>query len=116
MSRITELRERGVELATTEKNANELFATLLNKFGHDAQSADFEVRRVLEPLEVLGQDQYEYMRGAADARLRIGGKSDCPALAAALALEGEIWSEDVDFFGVGVPVWSTANVHLVNGG
>ncbi len=115
MPRVTELRDRGVKLATTEKNADELFKTLLTKFGHNAESADFEVQRILEPMEVVGADEYEHLRGAADARLREGGKSDWPTLAAALALEGEIWSEDVDFFGVGVPVWSTANVLMVEG-
>jgi predicted nucleic acid-binding protein len=113
MPRIFALRDRGVALATTENNANEMFETLLKKFGHNIESADREVRRILEPLELIGLDEYANLRGDAGARLRDGGKSDWPALAAAMALDGEIWSEDVDFFGVGVPVWSTANVHLV---
>jgi predicted nucleic acid-binding protein len=64
-------------------------------------------------MELIPAEEYEHLRHDADARLREGGKSDWPALAAALALEAEIWSEDVDFFGVGVPVWSTNNVQFV---
>jgi predicted nucleic acid-binding protein len=115
MPRLFELRAQGVRLAATEHNADELFNTLINKFGHDPESANLEVRRIVEPIELIGAEEYEHMRGAADERLREGGKLDWPALAAAMALEGEIWSEDVDFFGVGVPIWSTANVHLVTG-
>ncbi len=77
---------------------------------------DGEVRKVLDPLEIVGPAQYEHLRIAANARLRVGGKSDWPALAAALALDGEIWSEDVDFFGVGVPIWSTANIQFFGAG
>ncbi len=115
MPRVHQIRDRGVKLATTENNAEELYNTLISKFGYSAESADVEVSRVLEPIELIGADEYKHLRAAADERLRDGGKSDWPALAAALALEGEIWSEDVDFFGVGVPIWSTANVHLVKG-
>lgn len=113
LARVNVLRDKGVNLATTEDNADELFEKLLNKFGHSLDTAEAEVQRVLEPLTVIGAEEYEHLRGAADGRLREGRKSDWPALAAAMALEGEIWSEDVDYFGVGVPVWSTANVHLV---
>jgi hypothetical protein len=113
MPSVYQLYDRGVKLATTANNAEELYSILINKFGHNPDSADGEVARVLEPMELIAAEEYEHLRGAADERLRIGGKSDWPALAAAMALEGEIWSEDVDFFGVGVPVWSSANVHLV---
>jgi predicted nucleic acid-binding protein len=115
LTRVIALRDCGVELATTESNADELFTKLTGKFGYSEEIAAAKVQRVLEPLAVIATEEYAHLRDAADERLREGGKSDWPALAAALALEGEIWSEDVDFFGVGVPVWSTANVHLVKG-
>ncbi|UZK69386.1 PIN domain-containing protein [Sphingomonas sp. S1-29] len=47
---------------------------------------------------------------SARARLEARGQSDWPVLAAAILLEGHIWSRDRDFFGVGVPVWSTRNI------
>lgn len=110
MRTVTRLRERGVDLGVTAHNAAEFVDRLTNKFGLATDTVAAEVREVLAPVEIIGRDQYEHLRGAADARLRVGGKSDWPALAAALAVDGAIWSEDVDFFGVGVPVWSTMNV------
>ncbi|HYN46513.1 MAG TPA: PIN domain-containing protein [Allosphingosinicella sp.] len=113
MAHVSALRERGVRLATTDRNAAELLAVLVHKLGVETEEAATEVVRVLAPFEVLFGAEYEFDRIRASDRLREGGKSDWPALAAAMALEGEIWSEDVDYFGVGVPVWSTANLHFV---
>ena len=58
-------------------------------------------------------EEYDWLRSYADARLREGGKSDWPVLAAAMAFEADIWSGDTDLFGVGVPVWTTDNVRFV---
>jgi predicted nucleic acid-binding protein len=48
------------------------------------------------------------------ARERIGGRDedDWPVLAAALALDCPIWTEDTDFFGCGVATWTTDRVGL----
>jgi len=37
---------------------------------------------------------------------------DCPVIACALALESPIWTEDRDFFGAGVPTWTTDRVEI----
>ncbi len=37
---------------------------------------------------------------------------DWPLLAAAWSLDAPIWSEDQDFFGLGVPVWNSASVEF----
>jgi len=50
-----------------------------------------------------------------DAALaRIGGRdpNDWPFVAAALALTCPVWTEDNDFFGTGVPTWTTATVEI----
>lgn len=49
-------------------------------------------------------------REQAQTRLGPHGQPDWPVLAAALALAGHIWTNDRDFFGVGVPVWSSHNI------
>jgi len=45
---------------------------------------------------------------------RIGARDpmDWPVVAAALALGCPIWTEDQDFFGVGVPTWTSARVDV----
>jgi len=44
----------------------------------------------------------ECMRGRDEA--------DWPVLAAALVLDCPVWTQDADFFGVGVTTWSTAHI------
>jgi predicted nucleic acid-binding protein len=39
-------------------------------------------------------------------------EDDWPILAAALALDSPIWTEDADFFGCGVATWTTDRVGL----
>ncbi|MDR1188090.1 MAG: hypothetical protein LBK95_11655 [Bifidobacteriaceae bacterium] len=51
-------------------------------------------------------------RVAAMARIGRRDPADWPVLAAALALGCPIWTEDADFFGVGVATWVTALVEI----
>jgi predicted nucleic acid-binding protein len=39
-------------------------------------------------------------------------EDDWPVLATALALACAIWSEDTDFFGTGVAVWTTNRIEI----
>jgi hypothetical protein len=112
MLRVETLRLRGIRLATTERNAFELHRVLTRDLGFVDDDAVLEVSRVIAPFEMIYAHDYEHLRADADARLRDGGKSDWPALAAAMAFEAAIWSDDIDFFGVGLPIWSTNNVHF----
>ena len=45
-----------------------------------------------------------------EALARIRDKDDWAALALALQLECAIWTEDQDFFGIGIAIWSTNTV------
>ena len=113
MKHVEALRRRGVRLATTDRNVLELRRVLIRDLGMNDGEADEEVDRVIAPFELVMAEDYEFARADADARLREGGKSAWPALAAAIVLDAEIWSGDVDYFGVGVPVWTTANLRFV---
>lgn len=46
--------------------------------------------------------------------VRIGARDpmDWPVVAAALVLDCPIWTEDRDFFGVGVPTWTSSLVEV----
>ena len=110
--RAIELRVAGVDLVTTDRNVEELVGVLQRVFGMNEQAALIETARVLQPFEIVDESDYAHLRGASAMRLREGGQSDWPVLAAAMALDSGIWSEDLDFFGVGVPVWSTPNVMI----
>lgn len=53
-----------------------------------------------------------YTAAESEARARLGRRDpeDWPVLACALMLECPIWTEDTDFFGSGVPTWTTATI------
>jgi len=112
MHRAAELRRAGATLIATENHANECVQVLIDKFGMADRDALHETARVLTVFEVIGIAEYGARREDADRRLPANAKSDWPGLAAALALGAGMWSDDRDYFGVGVPVWSTPNVRL----
>lgn len=63
-------------------------------------------------ITAVPASSYEPMRAAALARIGPRDPDDWPVLACALLLNCPIWTEDRDFFGVGVPVWTTARVEV----
>ncbi len=87
-----------------------------------------EVLRVVDRIGVHPDDAHRLLGGlmaslvpiesaafapaepAARARLHDRAQPDWPVLAAALTFDANVWSDDRDFFGVGVPVWSTRNI------
>lgn len=107
--RIDALQAKGVLILVTDQNVDECWRTLVSKFGISNQLAAERVAHTIAPLEVLATERYTEHRSDALARLGQGGSSDWPALAAAIALDADIWSDDRDYFGVGVAVWSTPN-------
>jgi predicted nucleic acid-binding protein len=60
----------------------------------------------------------EYGRYEAEARDRVPrDPNDWPTVALALAMDASIWTVDEDFFGCGVPVWTTQTLltHVASG-
>ncbi len=45
-------------------------------------------------------------------RLQGPDQDDWPVLAAALALACPVWTEETDFFGTGIPVWTTNRIEI----
>jgi predicted nucleic acid-binding protein len=82
------LRSRGVDPAT----AMEVLDGLLN---------------YVQPLELEWLGDYA---DVAQQRLQRRDPNDWPVLAAALTLACPIWTQDADFFGVGVATWTTEHV------
>ncbi len=67
------------------------------------------LRNLVEPVE---PDLYATFEIEARQRLRGRDESDWPVLAAALGLGCGIWTEDADFFGTGIAVWTTNRVEI----
>ena len=71
---------------------------------------------VLEQLAGLVQcveaETYQGFELLARQRIAHRDEDDWPVLAAALALNCPVWTEDTDFFGCGVATWTTDRVEL----
>lgn len=68
-----------------------------------------QLSRIVEPI-----DRGVYARYSKVSRERLGGRDldDWPVLALALTFRCAIWTEDTDFFGCGVPTWTTDRVEI----
>lgn len=63
-------------------------------------------------VQEVSLDTYSAFEQAARQRLAGRDLDDWPVLAAALALQCPIWTEDTDFFGTGIATWKTDRVEL----
>jgi predicted nucleic acid-binding protein len=71
------------------------------------------VGRVIEQVD---RSIYEDHENVARERLGSRDPEDWPVVATALLLVLPIWTEDQDFFGSGVAIWTTDRVELFLGG
>jgi len=63
-------------------------------------------------VQAVEVETYEPFEDLARQRIARRDEDDWPVLAAALALDCAIWTEDTDFFGCGVATWTTDRVEL----
>jgi hypothetical protein len=63
-------------------------------------------------IEEVDPEIYAEFEEEARQRLRGRDEDDWPILAAALALRCPVWTEDADFFGTGVAVWTTSRIEI----
>jgi predicted nucleic acid-binding protein len=107
-----------VRFLTTDEaliDARAYVPEILTKRGFPAQaSAVYAETLDLLPLRVTLMPSEAYADRETEARLRLAGRDegDWPILALALELGCPIWTEDTDFFGSGVPTWTTDRVEL----
>lgn len=67
---------------------------------------------VMTAVQLVGQEELLLVEPEARARIAQRDEQDWPGLAAALLMNCPIWTEDQDFFGSGVPTWTTATVAI----
>jgi predicted nucleic acid-binding protein len=65
-------------------------------------------------VTILDANHYEHKECNARDRLTSDGQKDWPLLAAALALDAPIWSNDKHLWGTGVAIWLTRNIRFWN--
>jgi len=63
-------------------------------------------------LQIVDEGAYETHSNDARQRIQSRDIQDWPIVATALALNAPIWTEDQDFFGSGLPTWTTDRIHI----
>jgi predicted nucleic acid-binding protein len=75
----------------------------------DVEASLDYLKRLIEPVE---PDRYALFESEARERLLGRDEDDWPVLACAIALACGIWTEDTDFFGTGVAIWTTIRIEI----
>lgn len=78
--------------------------------GGDPPKALAVLKAIAALCIILGDDVYGSFEAASRRRLGTRDPEDWPVLAAALALNCPIWTEDTDFFGCGVATWTSSSI------
>jgi predicted nucleic acid-binding protein len=117
----TRVRELILENAATVKffspdvayaDARKYLPALLEKRGVQSAAA----LAVLDTLESIVQplefDLYADLQQQALQRIAMRDADDWPVLACAMMIDCPVWTEDADFFGTGVPTWTSDRVAL----
>ncbi len=93
-------------------DAQKYLPALLKKRGKpetNVQGSLAYLRIIIEPME---RELYAMFENEARERLHGRDDNDWPVVASALALGCGIWSEDANFFGTGVAIWTTSRIEI----
>lgn len=94
------------------EDARHYLPALFEKQGTRDRAAIETLERVLEI--VIPGPELLYSRHEETAKRRVESRDpdDWPVVASAIALDRPIWTEDRDFFGIGIATWTSDRVHL----
>jgi predicted nucleic acid-binding protein len=80
--------------------------------GFDADLGLAVLDQIGRIVEQVDRSLYEEYQNAARERIALRDPDDWPVVATSLLLDLPIWTEDQDFFGSGVPTWTSDRVEL----
>ena len=117
--RVRELLEtyasRGIRFYTPDvafADAEKYLPPLLIKRGKPVADLPASLEYLQHIVESVDQEFYGAFETEARQRLRSRDEDDWPVLATALGLACAIWTEDSDFFGTGIAVWTTSRIQI----
>jgi predicted nucleic acid-binding protein len=93
-------------------DAAKYLPALLEKRGKPTGGVSGSLKYLQLLVEPVDRESYSVFEDEARQRLRGRDEDDWPVLATALALECAIWTEDTNFFGTGVAVWTTNRIEI----
>jgi predicted nucleic acid-binding protein len=97
------------------KDAERYIPNVIKKRGgHDetAKTSLVKLANLRSFVQVVPVATIQHLESMAKKRLARRDKEDWPYLALALLLKCPIWTEDTDFFGCGVAVWTSDRINL----
>jgi predicted nucleic acid-binding protein len=94
------------------EDAQKYLPALLKKLGKPEADVPGSLRYLRTIIEPIDRELYAIFEDEARNRLHGRDEDDWPVLASALALGCGIWSEDADFFGTGIAVWTTSRIEI----
>jgi predicted nucleic acid-binding protein len=103
---------KGACLATTDEQMREAKRVLHHVFAVSEEDAERQVNETVSVMELYMLPAYRAQESAAKARIHYKNTRDWPILAASIEHKGDIWTDDRDFFGTGVPTWTTRNIRF----
>ncbi len=120
-TRVSDLMETHgdrVSFITTDEAVEDAIAyipTIMAK--HDAHEESItaaleKLDTLLRFVSILSLDNLHSYEEAARQRLKNRDEEDWPFVALSLLLKCPIWTEDTDFFGTGVPTWTSDRIEL----
>jgi predicted nucleic acid-binding protein len=80
--------------------------------GVDASRALKEFEHLAQIVESVDASAYSAFRDPARQRIARRDPDDWPVVAVALMLQLPIWTEDLDFFGIGIATWVSDRVEI----
>jgi predicted nucleic acid-binding protein len=86
--------------------------SLLNNRGIPDSDVHDALTYLTSLVEPITQETYGLLEPEARQRLAGRDEEDWPVLALALSLSCAIWTEDRDFFGTGVAVWTSDRIEI----
>ncbi len=94
------------------QDAQKYLPALLEKRGVDPSAAMLVLERLEAVVQPIDAELYVGMKQQAMQRIAVRDADDWPVLACAVTLGCPVWTEDADFFGTGVPTWTSDRIAL----
>jgi len=89
-----------------------ILATAKHLTAEEVAEAEAYLSKLPEVVLPIPVDFYSDHLPEANRRIADRDSDDAHILATALWLDCPIWTQDQDFFGVGVPIWNSQLVHI----
>lgn len=93
-------------------DAQKYLPVIFEKRGMSSAEALTVLSHIQYLLNIVDKAIYQERMHEAKQRVQSRDIADWPIVATALMFNCPVWTEDQDFFGSGLPIWTTDRIHL----